>query len=562
MISRFLRTLWYLQPSQVIGQAMARLHRAKPRQVAVPSIRPRSRAWIRAVWKHASLEGPHTFSILNKTYDVPGPADWDRPDQLFLWKYNLHYFDYLNAAPDPANIASARALVARWVAEHGSGLGWEPYPMSLRVCNWIRYHWETEKLTAEAIASLACQADLLDRSIEYHIGANHLFTNGKALLFAGEFFTGPAADRWRARGLGILSKEIPRQFFPDGGHYERTPMYHAILLEDLLDVANLIATRPTPDTASLARQLADTIRRALNWLQAMTLANGVFPLFGDAAHGIAPYRDDLAAYAQRLGYEASDPASPAVYLPESGFVRLQAGQNAVLFATVQGPKPDHQPGHSHADTFSFELFVNDRPVLVDAGVPTYERCAERHKARGTAMHNTLQIQDADSSEVWSSFRVGRRARVSNVEWLHHDGRQVFSAMHDGYRWLPGRPRHTRSWAASADGFSVEDTLVTASPQAVTIRFRAAPGLRWRQVEGAAWQLEEGSKPVIRVAVDHRLAYKVASDRYYPEFNRSEMIEVLEARGIMADSDHRMHCIRVIEAAGAPAVQSRVAEKTS
>ena len=33
----------------------------------------------------------------------------------------------------------------------------------------------------------------------------------------------------------------------------------------------------------------------------------------------------------------------------------------------------------------------------------------RQKERGTAMHNTVAINNLNSSEVWSGFRVARRA---------------------------------------------------------------------------------------------------------------------------------------------------------
>ena len=46
----------------------------------------------------------------------------------------------------------------------------------------------------------------------------------------------------------------------------------------------------------------------------------------------------------------------------------------------------------------------------DSGTSTYERDSERLRQRGTAAHNTVQLGGVDSSEVWSGFRVGRRAR--------------------------------------------------------------------------------------------------------------------------------------------------------
>ena len=34
--------------------------------------------------------------------------------------------------------------------------------------------------------------------------------------------------------------------------------------------------------------------------------------------------------------------------------------------------PNYQAGHSHADTFNFELVVKNKPIVVDRGTSTYE----------------------------------------------------------------------------------------------------------------------------------------------------------------------------------------------
>ena len=81
-------------------------------------------------------------------------------------------------------------------------------------------------------------AQWLEKRIEWHILGNHLFANGKALLFAGLFFSGKQAEIWLKKGLTIISKELDEQILTDGGHFELSPMYHAIFLEDLLDLIN------------------------------------------------------------------------------------------------------------------------------------------------------------------------------------------------------------------------------------------------------------------------------------------------------------------------------------
>lgn len=58
-----------------------------------------------------------------------------------LWRYNLHYFDYLLDS-DRCSKAKAR-LISDWIDRNpiGIGDGWEPYTLSLRIVNWIKFFW-------------------------------------------------------------------------------------------------------------------------------------------------------------------------------------------------------------------------------------------------------------------------------------------------------------------------------------------------------------------------------------------------------------------------------------
>jgi len=46
------------------------------------------------------------------------------------------------------------------------------------------------------------------------------------------------------RGQRLLARELREQILPDGGHFERSPMYHAILLKDVLDLLHLADVYP------------------------------------------------------------------------------------------------------------------------------------------------------------------------------------------------------------------------------------------------------------------------------------------------------------------------------
>jgi hypothetical protein len=127
-------------------------------------------------------------------------------------------------------------------------------------------------------------------------------------------------------------------------------------------------------------------------------------------------------------------------------------------ADAGDPCPDELPAHAHADALSFELSVSGQRMIVDGGVFEYQAGMWRDFMRGTAAHNTIMVDGQDQSEVWGSFRAGRRARVKARYWAERDGVRVLEAEHDGYERTLG-VRHRR-WIARVDQrfFVVSDLL--------------------------------------------------------------------------------------------------------
>ena len=138
------------------------------------------------------------------------PTKWvPMPTSAGSGSLNLHYFDDFNAEGAVERLEWHRALIERWVAENppGLGTGWEPYPTSLRIVNWIKWALFGNELKPEWRHSLAVQVRWLGKRLEYHLFGNQLFANAKALVFAGLYFGGPEAERWLAKGAAILGRQ-------------------------------------------------------------------------------------------------------------------------------------------------------------------------------------------------------------------------------------------------------------------------------------------------------------------------------------------------------------------
>jgi uncharacterized heparinase superfamily protein len=494
-LGRYWRTLRWLRREQVVGRLRFKLARPHPDLAPAPPLRAAGGRWVLPPQREPSLVGPTCWCLLGEAHDLV-QVGWDAPQLPLLWRYHQHYFDDLNALDAAARRDWHGALVERWLADNppASGTGWAPYPVSLRIVNWIKWALGGQALTPASQHSLAVQARWLVRRLEWHLLGNHLFVNAKALVFAGLWFDGAEADRWLAQGIAILERELPEQVLADGGQFERTPMYHALALEDVLDLINLCNARGAGTRVqALAIALREGAPAMLHWLRCMTHASGSFARFNDSTDGAAPTLADLERYAAALGITGAPAGGEGVHtLQPSGYLRVVRGASVALL-DVAPIGPDYLPGHAHADTLSFELEVGGRELIVNRGTSVYGTGSRRQLERGTAAHSTVQLGSEDSSEVWSGFRVGRRALVRE---LTIDGWQV-DAVHDGYAHLGGAPRHHRRWRMEPQALLVEDRLSGAA----AARYHLAPGLVAREDAPSCWQVADGAQTVARLHVE-------------------------------------------------------------
>jgi uncharacterized heparinase superfamily protein len=303
--------------------------------------------------------------------------------------------------------------------------------------------------------------------------------NAKALIFSGAFFRGSEANEWFTEGARLFDEQIKEQILPDGGHFERSPMYHSLVLEDLLDVINVARVLPDLNdrhwqgSQGMIRQTANRMR---DWLLAMCHPDRGISFFNDAAIGIAPCPTELEAYASRLGLPAvKSPQHGVTHLQDSGYVRLQSA-TAVILMDVAPVGAEYIPGHAHADTLSFELSLFGERVVVNSGTSCYGLGRERLRQRGTAAHNTLEIDGRDSSEVWSGFRVARRARPFGLAIERGNPYTHIRCAHDGYIRLFRKQIHWRDWTMSDTELCVDDHITGRFEDAVA-RLHLAPGLK-------------------------------------------------------------------------------------
>ena len=518
-------TLKYLRFSQIYHRMRFHLWRPKINLLPPPPLTRPSGQWVAPAERRPSMTDPRVWLLLGESGHLD-ELGWDGSQREKLWRYNQHYFDDLNAKGAADRQEWHSQLLSDWVANNspGIGSGWEPYPLSLRVVNLIKWATRGVLLQAAVVHSLSVQVRWLSERLEHHLLGNHLFANAKALVMAGVFFEGPEADKWLVKGLGILQREIPEQVLPDGGHFERSTMYHALALEDMLDLIN-ITRRYSSRLSSVQRQQVaewpSLTQGMLTWLKAMCLGDGEISFFNDAAFDIAPRTPDLEDYARRLMSPSDMSPPPVLYLKDSGYVRIKHG-SAIALLDVARIGPDYLPGHAHADTLSFELSLGKQRVLVNSGISQYGSGKERLRQRGTAAHNTVTIKDQNSSEVWSGFRVARRAYPVGlkIEQLPDESFTQVQCGHDGYTRLSGQPMHYRQWSIGGGQLTVIDQVKGVSVHAEA-RFHFHPSVELK----AEHEPDHGR---IKLPDGHEVSWHIVHGRarlekstWHPRFGEDE-----------------------------------------
>lgn len=534
---RYWHTVRYLRPVQLYGRVAFLLSRPRVDSAPAPPLRAlRACSWAVPARRVPSLVAPERFRFLGETHEL-SETGWEAPSLSRLWRYNLHYFNDLSADGAPDRAGWHRALLRRWVSENppGSGTGWEPYPTSLRIVNWIKWALAGNVLSPECVQSLAVQARWLSGRVEQHLLGNHLLSNGKALLFAGLFFDGPEAASWLAGGLRIIAQEMPEQVLPDGGHFERSTMYHALALEDLLDVENIVGAYVDADESGVAlRKAAGGVRARTpsmrRWLATMCHPDGEISYFNDAAAGIAPTPAELERYAVRLASPHMERLTSHVHhLAASGYVRVER-DHLVAILDVGDVGPDYLPAHAHADTLSFEMSLAGQRVFVNSGTSRYGEGPERLAERGTAAHNTVVVDGTDSSEVWGGFRVARRARPREMRIEPSERGVTVHCAHDGYRRLPGKVIHSRTWTFGRCSLMVRDQIAGTFSEAEA-RLHLHPAIRVRAIrEGvngdAVLSLPRGEE--VRIVVTGGLL-RAEPAAWHPGFGLTERTTCLSVR---------------------------------
>ena len=379
------------------------------------------------------------FTFLNLSTVFEEKVKWGYKQNGKLWAYHLESFEFLHQenGKNETGIKLINEFIC-YLNENPSAF--TPYTASLRIINWIKFFSEHKIENRLFIKSLRKQSHGLYHSIEWHLENNHLLENGFALLFAGMFLNETA---FFSCGKRIIIAELRKQILPDGGHFERSPMYHQLMLHRVLDVINLLKKNKATEK-EIIRELISVSSEMLGWMNAMKFENGTLPMVNDSAGGISLTCDELNLYAQELKIQEKK-----ITLQESGFRKVKTAVYECLIDI--GGLEQLNAGHGHADSLSFILHVHKQPFIIDTGISTYRAGERRTFERSTEAHNTVTFKNRAQSELWDSFRVGKRVKILGI----NEGENFLEG---SIRFYQGEIIHTRRFEFNENVLIINDSI--------------------------------------------------------------------------------------------------------
>lgn len=553
----FLRTVGNLRPAQVMHRIKAQVKRKlrvnsshlefvgenSPRVRAdFPGLVPVGKEMISPQGVRDLAEG--VFEHLNQVRFVgKEDPDWrlGRCDSERLWTITLHYHEW---AYDLIRVASRREgqsldaaelfrhYVGNWISRcdlqiRGSrDLAWNSYAIATRIGWWIQSFLlanQTSIIRDDAfwdryLRSLWKQAKYLSQNLEYDLRANHLLRDALGLAWAGRFFDEREADRWLHTAEELVVAQAIEQVLPDGGHFERSPMYHVHMMGDLLSAALLL------DNEGAVSVVRETWSRMADFLFWNRHPDGQIPLFNDAALNSSCTPDRMLS----LGHSLLGLPVPEGTLqggrsfPDFGSV-VWHGEPWTIFLDTGPIGVTYQLGHAHADTLTMEASFRGNRFIVDPGTWGYDMDARREYDRSTAAHNTVCLDGRNSSEVWHIFRCGRMASPGEVRFdASPSGFRAF-ACHDGYRYLPGRPQVEREVILdSHQCLRVKDRCLGTGRHRVTGGWLLAPDWSVEEIAGG-WHASSPHSGTVKILIRSPLELKLrkCSRWYHPEFGKEQ-----------------------------------------
>ena len=433
--------------------------------------------------------------LLNQTVDLSQSIEWQSKDRFpsHLWSFHFHYHEYLLYPAANEKLEISWDFVQAWIENHRPentrqlADAWHPYCISRRIPVWIMLLALSPTISADhrdvVLQSLIQQATHLKSNLELDIGGNHLLENLAALALIGGVVKREAVSIWDDRLHALLERELKKQILDSGEHFERCPAYHCQMVWILLRV--VAVSEPSSRLFELCKNAVEAM---LEFLVTILHPDGEIPLFGDSGFYEAPSVETLRQFVERC--EIVWPESRAGNQVVGAYSIFKTSGANEEYAIVDGGPvaPDELPAHGHCDLGNFELSIGKNRWLVDSGNFNYEDDSMRAYCRSSLAHNVVTIENQNQCDIWSKFRMGRRARITDFQTGESQQIRWTRVDHNAYSRTRGSTL-TRLFAHNGESTWVCIDFSSGSSDPMTGYLHLAPRINCDKTAGSDCQFD-------------------------------------------------------------------------
>lgn len=455
----------------------------------------------------------------------------DGSDIKMLWE--LSRFNYLptlckayHISGDEKYAEAAAQLINDWLAENPKfcGPNWAcPMEAGIRAVNFL---WAFrlfkgskvigEKFFAKLASTLHEHGKFIRANLERNvkgINNNHYITNLVSLIFIGSCLNHCSeAKEWRKYALDELFKDVSKQVYDDGVHYEGSIRYHCLVTEMLLQTAILEISNGNTLPDSFLSRLCLMIK----FIECCAKGDGSLPQINDDdggrfvilnGYGENPQTpvSDIAVLARHLYGDIFSfppeprPAETELLLPKiqtrykadvdtkrnvsqayhKGGFYIMRSDTMQIIADCVNVNRKCPVGHKHNGRLSFELCCSGVDFIIDSGTYTYSASVgQRQYFRSTKAHNTITVDGKEQNEFLAGefFNLKRQSEVCVKRWHYDADYDFLDAEHYGYKRPQIEVTHRRRFMLSKEDnlLVILDDVSGAGNHSLKLNFHLAP----------------------------------------------------------------------------------------
>jgi hypothetical protein len=380
------------------------------------------------------------------------------------------------------------------------------------------------------------------KEFSHLIRSNHYLSNIVGLTTLSAVLHGPAMDKRFTRYAHEVQREILLQTYEDGGDWEASTGYHALVSQMFLHSYLVQKARGTPLDVDFEQRLTAMFQ----WMAILADRDGVLPHLGDCDDGrVELLLDDimqaslpaeqrnslcLSNYLGLASHLLNQPFGSAVgeiawfgghalhtparepqrveLLNHSGLAVARTEGAELIFCAM--PNGINGKGsHTHSDKLSFVLRLDGSELFCDSGTRCYTRDARlRNRYRSAVSHNVVAVDYQEHNSITldkeALFRAGNEAAVSPIEVLGQNGAIVLAASHEGYARFG--VHCTRTLHLRKNRLSIRDEITGGGNHDIAIYFQVAP--EWAVAADQVGGVEVGCS----IFGSHSVALTCTTDR--------------------------------------------------